>query len=278
MLGEQRPLVGVLAEEGDRAGQLVAGGVGAGHEDGLGQHRHLLGGEPVAFLLDGDHVAEQVFTGIGAAFLDHVVDVGLELRTGPFDQGQVLDEVGVEDAEDVGGPGGEELPVLGRGAEELADDRDGVGLADVGDQLALALGGDLVDQTVDDAAHGGSEAVGGRRGEGGGDEAAQAGVFGALHGEDGLPPTLGEVGIVDAFDLGDHREGGVEALVTQDGRDVAEAGDRVAHVAAGQPVLLARLLDGGHGVGPLEAGRVEVGEGEFGDELRHGGFRSFLSC
>ena len=42
-LGEQRPLVGVLREQGDAARQLVARRVGAGHEHGLGQHDQLVG-------------------------------------------------------------------------------------------------------------------------------------------------------------------------------------------------------------------------------------------
>ena len=74
--------------------------------------------------------------------------------------------------------------------EQLADDRDGVGLADVGHELALAVAGDPVDQVADDGAHGGAQPVGRGRGEGGRDEAAQAGVLVALHGEDRLAPPF----------------------------------------------------------------------------------------
>ena len=100
----------------------------------------------------------------------------VELRACPLDERQVLGQVVVEDAEDVGGPGREELPVLGRRAEELADDRDRVGLADVGHQLALALAGDPVDQLADHGPHGGAQPVGRGGREGRGDEAAQPGV------------------------------------------------------------------------------------------------------
>src|SRR3546814_16443693 len=51
---EAGPLVGVFCEEGDGAGELVAGGVGAGHEHGFGHHDELVGAEPVAFFFDGD--------------------------------------------------------------------------------------------------------------------------------------------------------------------------------------------------------------------------------
>ena len=57
-------------------------------------------------------------------------------------------DVVVEDAEDVGGPRREELPVVLGCAEQLADDGDGVGLAHVGDQVAPA-GRDAVDEAVE---------------------------------------------------------------------------------------------------------------------------------
>ena len=62
-LGQQRPLIRVLREQRQGAGQLVPGGVGAGHQYGHGQRDELLGGQPVARLLDGDEVAQQVLTG-----------------------------------------------------------------------------------------------------------------------------------------------------------------------------------------------------------------------
>ena len=43
MLGEQRPLVGVIAQDLHRGGQLVAGGVGAGAEQAGGEHAELVG-------------------------------------------------------------------------------------------------------------------------------------------------------------------------------------------------------------------------------------------
>ena len=185
-LGQQGPLVGVLGEERHGAGQLVAGGVGAGHEDRLGEHRHLVGRQPVTRLLDRDEVAQQVVTGIGAALGDHVVHVRRELLVRPLDQREVLGQVVVEDAEDVRRPAREQLPVLGRRTEELADDRDRVRLAHVGDQLALALPDHAVDELADHGLHGGAEPVGRGRRERRGDEAAQPGMALALHGEDGL--------------------------------------------------------------------------------------------
>ena len=51
---EPPPLVRVAEQQRDRAGELVAGGVGAGHEHRLGEHDQLVGREPVAVLLHRD--------------------------------------------------------------------------------------------------------------------------------------------------------------------------------------------------------------------------------
>ena len=82
------------------------------------------------------------------------------------------------------GPVREELPVLLRRAEQLADDRDRVGLADVVDELARPPVGDGVDESVDDVAHERPQPIGGLRREGRRDEAAQAGVLVAVDRED----------------------------------------------------------------------------------------------
>ncbi len=190
--GEERPLVGVLGEQRDGARQLVAGGVGARHQHRLGQHRHLVGREPVSVLLDGDEVAQEIVSGIGPALCDQVAHVGVELLTGALNERQVLGQVVVEDAEDVRGPGREQLPVLGRRAEQLADDGDRVGLADVGHELALAARDDAVDQLADHGLHGGPEPVGRRRCEGRRDEATESRVARALHREDGLASLAAE--------------------------------------------------------------------------------------
>ena len=81
---------------------------------------------------------------------------------------------------------GEQLPVLLRRAEQLADDRDRVRLADVGDELARAPVGERVDEVVDDVAHERPQPSVARGVNAGDDEAAQAGVLVALHGQDRL--------------------------------------------------------------------------------------------
>ena len=149
---EPAPLVGCATEQRDRARELVAGGVGAGHEHGLGQHHQLVGRQPVTFLLDRDQRREEVVARIGAAFGDEFGDVRLELAAGLLDRGEVLGEVLVEDPEDLGGPVREPLPVGARRAEQLADDRDRIRVADVGDEVALAAVLDPVEQLADHVA------------------------------------------------------------------------------------------------------------------------------
>ena len=84
--------------------------------------------------------------GLVAAFVDQRSHVAVELVAGALDRRQVLGEVVVEDAEDVGRPAREQLPVLLRRAEQLADDRDRVRLADIGDELAPPARRDRVDE------------------------------------------------------------------------------------------------------------------------------------
>ena len=91
-----------------------------------------------------------------APFGDHVVDVIIELTPRLQHDRFLLGEVAVEadDLEDVVGPPGELLPVLGRRAEQCADDRNRVGTGDVGDEFATARGDDVVDEFVDDGVDG----------------------------------------------------------------------------------------------------------------------------
>ena len=59
-LRQQRPLVGVVAEHLHRGGQLVTGGIGAGHQQCRGQHQQLVVAQAVAVHLGAHHVGEQV--------------------------------------------------------------------------------------------------------------------------------------------------------------------------------------------------------------------------
>ena len=82
-----------------------------------------------------------------------------------LDEWQVFEDVVVEDSEQVRRPPAEQLPVLFRRAEQTADDRDGIGLAHVGDEFAAPCAGKRVDEAVDDLADVGPQSVGRLGGE-----------------------------------------------------------------------------------------------------------------
>ena len=137
-------------------------------------------------------------------------------------------------------------------------------------EAVLMAGTDTTrNQLADHGAHGRAKAVGRRGREGRRDQAAQAGVFLTLHGQDRLPSLRHVPRILDAGHARQHGERRVEPLVAQDGGDVGEPSDRVADLRAGEPVPGAGGLDGVDGVLALHPDRVEEGKVELGDELWH---------
>ena len=152
-VGEQLPLVRVAGQQRHRQAELVARRVGAAHEHRFGERDELLGRQPVAFLLDGDQLGEEVVARLVAPSGDQFQHVRLELVLRGVDHGQVVGEVVVEDPQHVGRPAAEQRQSLARCAEQLADDGDRVGIADVGHDVRLPCGGDRVDQLVDDRSH-----------------------------------------------------------------------------------------------------------------------------
>ena len=112
----------------------------------LDHHHQLLGRQRVAGLLGGDQVGQQVLGRLVRGGVDQLPGVLVELVLGGHDHRQVLVQVAVEDAQHVGGPAAEQLPVLLRRAEQLADDRDRVRLADVGGDVGPAARRHRIDE------------------------------------------------------------------------------------------------------------------------------------
>ena len=75
VLGQQCPLVGVIAEHLHRGGELVSSGVGAGNQQAHDQHAQLVGVEPIAIVFGADQLGDQVVGQRVAAVGDHIVDV-----------------------------------------------------------------------------------------------------------------------------------------------------------------------------------------------------------
>ena len=186
----------------------------------------------------------QVVGGTGAAFGDQAPGVLVELVLGGGDDRQVLVQVAVEDPQHVGRPAAEQLPVLLRRAEQLADDRDRVGLADVDRDVGASGRGDRIDERVHDLTHERAQAVGGTRRERLADEPAEAGVHVALGRQDRLTVALRELRVVDPVHLEDPTRRAVPALVAEHGDDVVVVQHREAERVAGDPTLPRGLGDG----------------------------------
>ena len=112
MVCEQLPLVRVIAEDVDGCGHLVAGGVGARHEDAARQHSEFVHVQVVAVVLGANQLGDQVIGGRGAAVGDHRVDIVVEFTPGLEDLGLVLGRVPAERLEELVCPRREQVTVL----------------------------------------------------------------------------------------------------------------------------------------------------------------------
>ena len=112
MIGEQLPLVRVIAEDVDGSGHLVAGGVGARHQDAAREHPQFGHAQAVAVVLGADQIGEQVLGGRLAAVGDHGVDIVVEFTPGRQDFWLVFGRVPGERLEELVGPGREQVAVL----------------------------------------------------------------------------------------------------------------------------------------------------------------------
>ena len=264
VFGQQRPLVGMVDEDVDGCGELVAGGVGAREQQSGGEHAQFVGVEAVAVVLGPDEVGEQIVGQRVPPVGDHVVDVGVEFAPGVHDE-RFVDAVGIEGegGEDVVGPQRELLPILARRAEQGADDRDGIGPGDVVDDVATAFGGNMIDEVVDDLDDGVVQARAGSRCEGLGHQAAQPAVRVALQAEQAVGEFVPQRSGGDA--LGHEVDAGrdVKTRVAQHRADHLVGEDLGAERTDRDGGLLLRGLDPridlGGGLGELVGQRRESG-------------------
>ncbi len=203
-LRQEAPLIWVTREQGDRARELVARRVGAADEH---RDRHALEVfhvEAVSRLLHRDEVGEQIVGRTLAPPLDETLHVLPDLVLRLEDRRQLRHEVAVEEPQEVTGPPAEQPPILFGRAEQRADDRDRIGLAHIGHELAAARRRDRVDEAVDHLAHVWAQPVRGLRRERGRHEPPQARVLLAFGREDAGAPRRhpGELRDVDAQQLG----------------------------------------------------------------------------
>ena len=157
MIGEQLPLIGVIAEGVQRPGELVAGGVGAGHQQARHQHAQFFEAEAIAAVLNANQLGDQIVGQRVPTSGDHVVDVGVHRVPGGEDGGYFRRGIPTEGLEELVGPVGEQLPVLGRSSEKRADDGDRILAGDVIDHVAVPLTGVTVNEFGDDVGDGGAQ-------------------------------------------------------------------------------------------------------------------------
>jgi hypothetical protein len=238
-------LVGVLHELLNGVADEVGGGLVPGHQEEE-QHLEQLGRAELRTIgvRGGHQPADEVAARFGAALLDD----GGEIR-GHLFENRLVDLAAAVD----GGrtellhylvrPELEARAVRGRDAHDLGDDDDGQRIGERVHDVGLALASDGVEELARDVADAGLEQFHHARGEGLGDEAAEAGVVGRVAAEHaratllfalGLGPVGGK-GVVALQDL--------DAIVVAEGEPEPQGldeGDRhrlAAHLIEGEWVF-----------------------------------------
>ena len=184
MLGQQRPLVGMVGECVDRAGQLITRRVGAGHQQSGGQHPQLREAEAVAVVFGADQIGDQIVGETVAPVGNHLVDVGVEFVPVGQDRGNLVGGVPAERLEELVGPRRELFPIAGRCAQQRANDRDRIVTRNVGDDVAVSATGALFEQRIDHLFDRRAKPLGGSGCERLADQSPQPMVLGALETDD----------------------------------------------------------------------------------------------
>jgi hypothetical protein len=147
-------LLGVLDEGQHPVGQGVAGGLVAGDGEQQEEHVELELGEGVALDLGPEQDRHHVVLGVLLAPGRQVVGVGVELHGGVEGVVVAAGVLGVVGADEAVRPVEDLEPVLLGDAEDVGDDLEGELGGDVGDEVALALLADGVDDARRPVAHG----------------------------------------------------------------------------------------------------------------------------
>ena len=189
-VGQQCPLIGVVAQHMRRRPQLQAGGVGASHQQRGNEHAKFVGAEAVTVVLGSDQIGDQVAGQNVAPAREHLVDVAVQRLPSGQDPRRLVGRVPAEGLQNNVGPVGELFPVLGWCAEQCADDRDRVLAGYVGDHIAAAAADLTIDEAVDDLDDRRAQSCGRLRREGLAHQSAQAAVPVAVEAED----VLGRLG------------------------------------------------------------------------------------
>ena len=256
---QQLPLVGVFSEQPDRVRELALGGVHAADQDVQHEVHALHVREPLALLFGGDQQRDQVLAGLLAARAHEAPGVLVELRHRLFDRRFLLGhrdrvELALDPVRPVVQPRG----VLQRRAHHVRNRLRGVGLGDVAHELAGELSRVFplqpwwadhaglrghpgaprphpLEDPLQQLAHHRAVALDRARGERGVDEAAQAGVVGAVDVEDVAAHLLVQRPLAHVEDLRDRHSGEDRRARAQEELDRLTVEHRVAVRPRRQP-------------------------------------------
>ena len=260
--GQRLPLPGMVREHRHAEAQLVARGVDAGE----GQHQRevpqFLVAQPVALFARLHHDRQDVLARIGLARFQHLADVVAKLHRRRLDLGDEVGEVHPQRQPHRGrGAQDEGRLALGQ-AEQQAEHPRGIGIGELGHEIAAALVDEPVRQIVGDAFELGHQRLDHLRRKRRVHELAQAPVIVALGDQDRLVPPVRKHALGHPV----QRRPGMAAL------DQRLVGEQLAHLLmaqhrkpvrrAGIPALCAGLP---HRLGPEREGRVrDVEKGRVG--------------
>ncbi len=146
---ERLPLVRVLRQQPHRVGELALASVDSADEDVEHEVAKLVVAQPVALLLGGDEVGDQILARCRAPRLDQRVLVLVELRDRLLDQFALADQAGrVELALDPVRPVMQPRRVRKRRAHHLGDHQRWVRLGEVLDELTTPVRRERVEQLL----------------------------------------------------------------------------------------------------------------------------------
>ena len=208
-----------------------------------------------------DQRADEVVAGTGGALGDQLVGVSVEALERGLDSVELGGDVDREPEPEVRGPGGDRAPLaLG----EPQDDRDhpaGVGLGELGHELAAAGGREAGDQLLGQSTKARDEAIDRARREGRVEQPPNPGVVLTLEVEQRRRPPLDERAAVDAV-VGRPRGAALtQALVLEQLLDLLGPQHRKPIVRAGVPALRASAMDLLGLDREARLGEIEVGLG-----------------
>jgi hypothetical protein len=234
---------GERAEEKERDPELVACGVVAREEERRDQAAQLGGAQPVAAVLRLDQRGHEVVLGPGTALRDERLDVGADAEETRGDLVQVGADLERQDPGERVRPPAEQLVVLPRHAEELADQLDRVVVGELGHELARPARHEAIGQLLGERAHRRPEPLDRARREGAAHEPPEPRMRGPVDREERQRDRLVDGPFDEALEPDEIEERASQAGVRDQLEDLRVLDDERADRRARETALPAELVD-----------------------------------